>query len=391
MKLSSIMLSILFAFIGIFVVGQIYLPIPILTEIDSQFGSGIQGAGYVSSAFSVAYAMGFLISGPLSDRYGRRKIMILGFSLFTLTTYSITFINKNFQYLLILRAFQGLTASSYPPLILAYINEKFEKMEKVRAVSFMALGFLTASILAQLFSIYFRKQLFNEIEHMLLPFYLISLIIIVIFINPNQVNNNKQNLTDIYKQMPSILTDSNLKWIYISTLCTLSVLVAFYILMDYYYGYFFSLNKINPITTRAISLPAMFLSLFAPRMIKKIGGVRLLRLSFFISFIGLIFSSFAVFLNSTYGLLAASVLFIIGRSFSVPSLVNSIGVYCEPNIRGTSISIYTFILFIGASIGPVLAHALEYMTYQYALIILAIIVIIPILLTFNLDEYSDFS
>lgn len=252
----------------------------------------------------------------------------------------------------------------------------------------MALGFLTASILAQLFSLYFRNQSFPHIESMLLPIYLIALIMIFFCVKTEQSDGGKRKLGDIYKKIPTVLLDRNLKWIYLSTLCTLSVLVAFYILMDYYYGKFFSLNNINPLTTRAIALPAMFLSLLAPRMIKKIGGVKLLRVSFAISCIGLLMSSFSVFSDSAYGLLAASVLFIAGRAFSVPSLVSSIGVYCEKNLRGTAISLYTFILFIGASCGPILAHTLEHTTYSYALIALAIIAIIPALLTFNMTEYS---
>ncbi len=377
-----LLLSILFALTGLTVVGQIYLPIPIFSEISQHFNSTTSLAGWVSSAFSIGYSAGFLLSGPLSDRFGRRRIMLVGFVLFILFTVLVG-LSRHFGELLLFRALQGITASSYPPIILAYLNEKLSAPAKTRAISFMSLGFLTASIVAQLYAIKLQDVGFGVIEFSVIPGYIISLLLIYYAVenSDGQKQSRIKTLAEIYKNIPLLLTERRLKWLYISTLCTLSALVAFYILLDANYGARFALAHIDPLTTRLIALPAMFLSLLAPQIITKIGAIALVRWSFLIASAGLILSCLAVLYGNEWQLLYTSIVFIGGRAFSVPSLVGAIGDMAESKYRGTAISLYTFILFAGASLGPLLAHLLMFYSYAIALIILAVIAGIPSALT----------
>lgn len=378
--------SAFFALTGLTVVGQIYLPIPILSEINQHFNSGGIAAGWVSSAFSIGYSAGFLLSGPLSDRFGRRRIMLLGFILFIISTILVS-ISSHFDELLILRIIQGLTASTYPPIILAYLNEHLLPPWRGRAISFMSLGFLTASIIAQLYAISLSSHGLNFIELTLIPLYCISWILLFFYIEDiDRAKNKNESLIEIYKKIPTLLFDKNLKWLYISTLCTLSALVSFYILLDENYGDRFSEAHIDLLMTRLIALPAMFLSLLAPQLIYKMGAISVVRWSFFIASAGLLLSSITVFFGSTWGLLVSSIIFIGGRAFSVPSLVGTIGSIAEKKLKGTAIALYTFILFIGASLGPFIAHLLIRFDYSVSLIILAFIAGIPALLTFCMSK-----
>lgn len=269
MKSTPLSTSFIFSLIGILVVGQIYLPISIVERISLQYGTDMQQSGYVSSFFSIAYACGFLASGPLSDRYGRQKIMVIGFSCFTLCTLTIAYINVDFHKLIMMRVLQGLTAAFYPPLALAYINDNFDTSNKVKALSLMSLGFLTASILSQIYSLYLKNLNFNEIEATLIPFYFLSLTFIIKQLQSDVNKTTRKSLKNIYLSIPKLFINHNLKWIYLSTLCTLSILVAFYILMDFNYGKIFTEKNINPLTTRSIALPVMFLSLLVPKYIKN--------------------------------------------------------------------------------------------------------------------------
>ncbi|EJU35703.1 MULTISPECIES: MFS transporter [Klebsiella] len=377
--------SAFFALTGLTVVGQIYLPIPILAEINQHFNSGESAAGWVSSAFSIGYSAGFLLSGPLSDRFGRRRIMLLGFVFFIISTILVS-ISSHFNELLIFRIIQGLTASTYPPIILAYLNEHLLPPWRGRAISFMSLGFLTASIIAQLYAISLSAHGLNFIEFTFIPLYCISLILLFFYIEDIDRNNKTESLIEIYKKIPVLLFDKNLKWLYVSTLCTLSALVSFYILLDENYGHRFSAAHIDLLMTRLIALPVMFLSLLAPQLIYKIGAIFVVRWSFFIASAGLLLSSIAVFFGSTWGLLFSSIIFIGGRAFSVPSLVGTIGSIAEKKLKGTAISLYTFILFIGASLGPFIAHLLMHFDYFVSLIMLAFIAGVPALLTFHMNK-----
>ncbi|MCC8381767.1 MFS transporter [Xenorhabdus sp. PB30.3] len=385
-----LLISVLLALTGLTVVGQIYIPIPILTEITQHFNNNKNMAGWVSSAFSIGYSAGFLLSGPLSDRFGRRLVMLTGFIFFLLFTVLVGFCSS-FSQLLTLRVLQGFAASCYPPIILAYLNENLSSTLKSRAISFMSLGFLTASIVAQLYAIKFSHYGFNTIELVLVPIYFGSIILIYFVVHRDKENNqveenHKTTLFDIYRKIPGILFEKNLKWLYLSTLCTLSALVAFYIMMDESYGEKFAIMGIEPFTTRLIVLPVMFLSLLAPWIIQKIGAISLVRWSFLIAAAGLILSSVTVYFGSAWGLLFSSVIFIGGRAFSVPSLVGVIAVLAEQQYRGTAISLYTFVLFVGASIGPLIAHLLLMLNYSISLLVLAFIAGLPALLTLFIRE-----
>ncbi|WP_446470474.1 MFS transporter [Xenorhabdus stockiae] len=378
-----LLISVLLALTGLTVVGQIYMPIPILTEITQHYNNSKNMAGWVSSSFSIGYSAGFLLSGPLSDRFGRRLVMLTGFIFFLLFTVLVGFCSS-FSQLLTLRVLQGFAASCYPPIILAYLNENLSSTLKSRAISFMSLGFLTASIIAQLYAIKFNHYGFNAIELALVPIYFSSIILIYFVVHgeSNQIGKyNKTTLFDIYKKIPGILFEKKLKWLYFSTLCTLSALVAFYIMMDESYGEKFAMIGIAALTTRLIVLPVMFLSLLAPWIILKIGAISLVRWSFLIAAIGLVLASVTVSFGSAWGLLFASVIFIGGRAFSVPSLVGAIATLAEQQYRGTAISLYTFVLFVGASIGPLIAHLLLMLNYSISLLVLAFIAGLPTLLT----------
>ncbi|WP_198969208.1 hypothetical protein [Xylophilus sp. ASV27] len=55
-------------------------------------------------------------------------------------------------------------------------------------------------------------------------------------------------------------------------------------------------------------------------------------------------------------LLSASFLFVAGIGISVPSLIAQVASVSNASTRGLAVALYTFVLFIGASLGPWLAQ-----------------------------------
>jgi YNFM family putative membrane transporter len=64
---------VLLAVCGLLVPAQLYLAIPLATPVQVSFAASESAAAWTGSAFSLAYAIGFLVFGPLSDRIGRRR------------------------------------------------------------------------------------------------------------------------------------------------------------------------------------------------------------------------------------------------------------------------------------------------------------------------------
>jgi MFS family permease len=109
-KIDKIMLRLILTFIvisGIFTL-DIYLPgVP---EQIKSLGVSNAAVNFTFTMFSVAFALSQLIAGPLSDRYGRKPILIVGLSLAILATFLCGFIQSYWQ-LLLLRIIQAIGAS----------------------------------------------------------------------------------------------------------------------------------------------------------------------------------------------------------------------------------------------------------------------------------------
>ncbi|MFP3700406.1 MFS transporter, partial [Burkholderia sp. SIMBA_013] len=90
---------------GFLVVGQLYVTIPLVTDIAGRFGITPANAVLSGSAFGFAYAAGFLIFGPLSDRYGRKRVILVGLIATALATFLVG-LAPNFAILLSARAIQ---------------------------------------------------------------------------------------------------------------------------------------------------------------------------------------------------------------------------------------------------------------------------------------------
>lgn len=131
---------------ALFVLAQLYASIPLLAPVSSAFRANATFA--LSLCFSLAYAVGFLIWGPVSDRYGRKKVVVLSLSVLTLTTLGCAFA-PTLGVLAILRACQGMAAAGFAPVALAYLTESVLPAGRARAIGAMSTAFLAAGIFGQ--------------------------------------------------------------------------------------------------------------------------------------------------------------------------------------------------------------------------------------------------
>ena len=77
---SRIMLLMLVAMTGVAPI-SLYMLVPALPVLASTFGSDISIAQMTVSLFMVGIACSQLIMGPLSDKFGRRPVLLAGLSL----------------------------------------------------------------------------------------------------------------------------------------------------------------------------------------------------------------------------------------------------------------------------------------------------------------------
>lgn len=87
------------------------------------------------TGFFLSYAIGMLIWGPLSDKYGRRFPLLCGFVLYTVATFGCM-ISWNIYLLLVCRLLQGVGAASVTAISMAMIKDCFagKARERILAV-----------------------------------------------------------------------------------------------------------------------------------------------------------------------------------------------------------------------------------------------------------------
>ncbi len=104
---------------------------------------------YVISTYLLGMAVGSLVHGPLSDRFGRRPILIMAISGYILCALISSFVNS-FEALITMRITQGLSAAGLGVLVTSIIRDQFEGDAMARRMSTIFLVFMAVPIVAPL-------------------------------------------------------------------------------------------------------------------------------------------------------------------------------------------------------------------------------------------------
>ncbi len=117
---------------------SIDIMLPALPVIGSSLGvSDENSRQLVIVVFTLAFAVGQLFFGPLSDRYGRKPLIQSGLAIFVIASVAATF-SGDFTVLLICRALQGIGTAALRIVAVALVRDCFsgEAMGRVLAFSF---------------------------------------------------------------------------------------------------------------------------------------------------------------------------------------------------------------------------------------------------------------
>src|SRR5262249_61834569 len=128
------------------------MSIDILLPALPQIGAtvGVRDAGnlpLVVTVFMLGMAIGQLVWGPLADRFGRRRPLLLGLTLFVLaTTAAVT--TQSLSQLLAARFLQGIGGSVGRIIVTAILRDLLAGREMPRVISIVMLVFILVPILA---------------------------------------------------------------------------------------------------------------------------------------------------------------------------------------------------------------------------------------------------
>jgi multidrug resistance protein len=127
-------------------VSDTQLVAPLLPLIALDLGTTPGHAGIIVTTYSLAAAAFALFVGPLSDRVGRKKVLVSGLALFTVASF-LTYHVSTFNALVILRAMTGLAAGTLSTSALSFAGDYYPYEQRGRAMGILSMGYFVAFVI----------------------------------------------------------------------------------------------------------------------------------------------------------------------------------------------------------------------------------------------------
>lgn len=133
--------------LAVFCLGiDMYVVAALIPTIADDLSEQVAAMGLLVSAYALPNALLAPFFGPLSDRYGRRLVMLIGMAFFALTVAG-TAVAPTLLVLVLLRILNGLGAAIVMPAVFAYAGDLPTAAQRARAMGNLAMGYPLAALL----------------------------------------------------------------------------------------------------------------------------------------------------------------------------------------------------------------------------------------------------
>lgn len=128
---------------------SIDLYLPALPAIAQGLATSVEAVQLSITVFLAGFSAGMLFYGPLSDRFGRRRVLLGGIGLFVVASLACT-LAMAIEQLLVARFLQALGGGAASVLARAVVRDVYAPTEAIRKLSLMAMVTAVAPLLAPL-------------------------------------------------------------------------------------------------------------------------------------------------------------------------------------------------------------------------------------------------
>lgn len=349
---------------------QIYFPIPLLPLLADQYGVSLSAAGWIPGAFGLSYAIGFLIFGPLSDSFGRKRMMVWGMPALAAATAALWQVSS-FEGVIALRIVQGFAAATFAPTAVVYIAAIVP--DKLRPTALAAVGgsFLLSALLGQIFGSVFGGSGDLTTIFALSAFAYLAFGILLVLLPAEARVPGGISPSQVYRALPGLLRNPFLVRCFFIGFTILGSFVAYYAAISIHLGDVVRDAGFDMIEVRYFGLPGLAFTFFSGPIIRRFTAARVARTGFIVAAAGLAISGAT---SSLAIVLGGGVVFVAGIALCVPAMISYITALSPAN-NGLIIAVYSFNMFIGASFGPQLVVALRPLGFFVTCLVFAAILL----------------
>ena len=348
------MTTVILVWCALAVVSSLYVTIPLTPLFAERFAAPLHAAAWPGSSFSLAYAVGLPIWGTLSDRYGRKAVIVAGLTALAVLS-PLAGLADSLPLLAAIRAAQGLAASSFAPAALAYAAETYPPGRSVAVIGLITAGFMSAGVAGQLFASAVEQRLgWPRVFHLLGAVYALSAAWVGGRLPGAAARGRNERMAERFRVLLTLPRRKKLPACYLIAGTLLLAFVGMYTGLEAVLTRPpFGLGPGEMLLVRAAGLPGVLLSPLAGRLSAKYGYRAVLRSGLATAFTGL--ACMAAGMPAPVPVLPivipASFMAAAGIALAIPPLIAIIGML-GGEARAFAVTLYTFILFIGATIGP---------------------------------------
>jgi len=126
---------------------SIDMSLPAMPQLQQVFHAGVAPVQLTLSLFLLGFAVGQLMCGPLSDRIGRKPVLLTGLGVFAVAGVLCT-VSSSLPMLVLSRCLQGMGASVGPVIARAVVRDRFDNRRGAAVLSQITQVMIIAPLVA---------------------------------------------------------------------------------------------------------------------------------------------------------------------------------------------------------------------------------------------------
>ncbi|MBG9905941.1 MFS transporter [Bacillus paranthracis] len=306
--------------------------LPVITEtISIPDGSG----GLLITIYALCYGITAPVLGTMSDRVGRKRMIIIGFTIFSISTFC-TGLAKSFEILLLFRGLTGLSGAMIMPSVFALVGDKVTYESRGKAMGTIMGAMVGSTVIGVPIGAFL-----SEVGNWQWTFYSIGLLTLFLTLLVNRILRNE-------KQIKMVLVNVSVLFALLATFLWTIGLHGMFSYIGVYYGNNFGLSvgEIGVVIFLA-GVGSVAGNILGGKLADKIGKKNVISIASIVTSISVILFSLSI-----ENLVIAITLHIIWSLFigfgqaSLTALISEL----KPVVRGTVMALNSSAMYIGMTI-----------------------------------------
>lgn len=331
--------------------------VPVLPDMQRELGISKFQSSLVISIFSLAAGLFIPVIGYLSDRFGRKVIIVPALIIYGSAGIlaGLGAIWGSYTVIIVARAIQGLSAAGTAPVAMALVGDLYDGATESKALGLIeasnGAGKVFSPIIGSLLALIIWYASFFAF-----PVFCALSLLAVMFLIKEQKNNQKQGLKAYIRKIGDLFKEKG-RWLITSFFAGAMALFILFGVLFYLSNILeekpYNIDGVQKGLILAIPLLGMVITSFTTGSLIKKNGV-LIRwliniglLSMAISLAGTIF-----FFKNIYVFIGLLTVSSIGTGLLLPCLNTMITGAVQKSERGMITSLYNCLRFLGVAFGP---------------------------------------